>query len=180
MIDPDDQRRRIAALEESPDGAPIVDSFDVAVPTEILWTAFEKAHLWPRWNHCFCWVRNRRLEPGSTLVWVFEPIRPAYLYRMPAWARIVELEAPARVTWEVKAVPGMYARHTYFLTDLGEGRTRFGSWEKAMGGSYRLMKRFWDAHFWFVNRESLQGARRLERLYLRDGSLDRLSDAALP
>jgi hypothetical protein len=69
-------------------------------------------------------------------------------------------------------LPGMYARHTYFLEDLGSGRTRFGSWEKAMGPGFRLMQGFWTAHFTFVNHESLAGVERLERTYQRYGSID--------
>jgi hypothetical protein len=111
------------------------------------------------------WARNKDLVAGQNLVWVFEPIKPQYLYRMPAVARIAEVVPEQRVTWEVLALPGFFARHTYHMTDLGDGRTRFGSWEQAHGPSFRLTQRFWLAHFTFVRDESLAGARRLERIY---------------
>lgn len=159
-------------LAASKDMAPVDDSVELDIPVEELWECFSQAHLWPRWNRCFFSVRTKELELGKQLVWTFEPIRRYYLYKMPAAAKIVELEDGRKVTWEVTILPGFYARHTYYMEDLGNGRSRFGSWEKAMGPSFRLMKRFWVAHFWFVNRESLAGAKRLEQHYRRAGTID--------
>ena len=55
-------------------------------------------------------------------------IKPWYLYKMSATEKIVDVEEHKKVTWEVIAFPGMYARHTYHVEDLGNGRTQFGSW----------------------------------------------------
>lgn len=118
------------------------------------------------------WVRNRDLLLGQELIWVFEPIRWWYLYKLPAHARIVELEAQGKVTWEVTFIPGFYARHTYSMEDLGAGRTRFSTWEKATGFSFRLLRIFWLAHFVFVKERSLEGAQALETVYRQNGSLD--------
>jgi hypothetical protein len=166
------QAERIRGLEQSTDAAPVVGTVDIDVRVDRLWESFRHAHLWPRWNRCFCWVKNDDLVRGDQLIWVFEPIKPWYVYRLPAVARIVELEPQRKVTWEVTALPGMYARHTYFMEDLGSGRTRFGSWEKAMGPSFRVLRSFWMAHFWFVNRESLAGARRLGETLCQQGAVD--------
>ena len=117
------------------------------------------------------WVHNSDLQPGQELIWVFEPIRRWYLYKLPARARIVELESQHKVTWEVTFIPGFYARHTYSMEDLGAGRTRFGSWEKAMGPIFRLLRVFWLAHFVFVKERSLLGAQTLETIYREKGSL---------
>jgi hypothetical protein len=57
--------------------------------------------------------------------------------------------------------PGFHALHSYLFADLGEGRSRFGSWEVAEGAGFRGLRRFWLAHFRFVCRESLAGAERL-------------------
>ncbi|MER9444933.1 hypothetical protein NKI79_26860 [Mesorhizobium sp. M0340] len=165
------QSERIRILDESSDSAPVAGTVDISVPCDIFWEHFRQAHRWSKWNACFFWVANRELVQGRQLIWAFQPIKRCYLYRMPAWARIVELVPGQRVTWEVTAVPGMYARHTYSAEDLGFGRTRFGSWEKAMGPGFRLMERFWTAHFMFVNHESLTGAQRLETIYKNHGSL---------
>lgn len=153
------------------DMAPVAGDVEIAVPAEALWEVFAQPRGWPTWNRCFTWVANRRLELGRQLVWAFEPIRPAYLYRLPAVAKIVELDAGRKVSWEVTVVPRMYALHTYTITPLSDGRSRFGSWEQASGAGFRTFRRFWLAHFRFVLDESLQGARRLERLYARHGSL---------
>ncbi|MFN2506657.1 MAG: SRPBCC family protein [Acidimicrobiales bacterium] len=163
---------RAEALEISTDGPPVEGSVDLDVPVADLWDCFNKPHLWPAWNPCMRWVRNRSLVRGSTLVWVFEPIRSSYMYRLPATARIVEVEPEARATWEVVALPGFFARHTYFMEDLGDSRSRFGSWEKAMGPTFRMTSRFWMAHFQFVCDRSLEGARRLEQAFLEHGRLD--------
>jgi glyoxylase-like metal-dependent hydrolase (beta-lactamase superfamily II) len=102
---------------------------------------------------------------------VFEPIRPWYLYLFPATAKIIEVEPNRKVTWEVTALPGFYARHTYTITDLGDGRSRFSSWEQATGPTYRATRSFWIAHFEFVKNRSLQGARLLEAAYRVHGAL---------
>lgn len=168
---------RIAELAASTDMEPVHGTIDVDVPADVLWRAFDQPWLWPRWNDCFFWVRNRRLRLGDHLVWCFEPIKPGYLYKMPAIARIVELEEGRKVTWQVTALPGFYARHTYSIEDLGNGRSRFGSWEKAYGWGFRLIRGFWIRHFTFVKNRSLEGARALEVLHLTG---ERLDEEALP
>jgi hypothetical protein len=159
------------ALARSADMAPIKGTVDVEVPISTLWEAFTRADLWPRWNRCMLWVRNRDLVLGRQLLWAFRPIRRWYLYVLPAIAKIVEVKDEDRVTWEITALPGFYARHTYHMKDLGSGRTRFGSWEKAMGRGFRLTKRFWIPHFVFVKDRSLEGTRFLEEVYLREGRI---------
>ena len=162
-------------LALAPSMEPVQGTVEVAIPIDVLWTHFTKAADWPDWNKCFYWVKNRSLLLGAQLIWIFQPIRRWYPYKMFAIARIVELqsEGPQRkVTWEVAALPGFYALHSYHAEDLGEGRTRFGSHEKAMGWSFRLMKRFWLAHFTFVKDRSLEGARALESAYRSAGKLD--------
>lgn len=98
-----------------------------------------------------------RLVAGATLVWAFNPLRRRYLYRMPAVATLTVVEAEREVTWRVR-LPGFEALHTYSFVDLGDGRCRFGSWEQASGPLYRLLRRFWLAHFRFVRDASLAGA----------------------
>lgn len=170
--DPKDIAKKEALLA-SPEMSPIQGTVDVDVPAAVLWETFARPDLWPRWNRCFFWVSNRDLVLGEKLVWVFEPIRPWYLYKMFATAKIVELVPGRKVTWEVTVLPGFYARHTYHLEDLGGGRSRFGTWEQAMGGLIRLAptKAFWVAHFTFVKDRSLEGARSLEEIYKRDGAI---------
>ena len=73
-----------------------------------------------------------------------------------------------RVTWEVDA-PGFHALHSYRFAALGPERSSFGSWEVAEGPAYRALRRFWLAHFRYVCRESLAGARTLARLVGRAG-----------
>lgn len=170
MVDPGGGRRREALLD-SDAMAPVDGSVVVDVPPAEFWEVFARPDLWPEWNDSFCWVRNRDLVRGERLVWLFEPIRPVYLYRMPAVAEIVVREERSRVTWEVGSFPGFYALHTYYLEPAEGGGTRFGSWEKAMGWSFRALKGFWLAHFEFVNRCSLDGARRLEDLRREAGEL---------
>jgi hypothetical protein len=163
------------ALARSADMAPVEGTVDVDVPLPALWEAFTHADRWPRWNRCMLWVRNRELVPGRQLLWVFRPIRRWYPYVLPAIAKVVEVKDKKRekgVTWEVTALPGFYARHTYHMKDLGRGRTRFGSWEKAMGRGFRLTKWFWMSHFVFVKDRSLEGARFLEEVYLLEGQID--------
>ncbi|MGH7931886.1 MAG: MBL fold metallo-hydrolase [Candidatus Binataceae bacterium] len=171
---------RAATLADSIEMEPIQGTVEVNVPAPVLWEAFIHANLWPRWNKCFFWVHNRSLVLGQYLIWAFQPIRWWYLYRMFAVAKIAELEPNRRVTWEVTALPGFYARHTYHVEDLGSGRARFGSWEQAMGAQIRfsLTRRFWIAHFTFVKDRSLEGARQLEAIYVRDGKIG--EDALAP
>ncbi len=159
-------------LAESNDMAPVEGTVEVQIPVATLWESFTQANLWPRWNKCFFWAHNRNLILGQQLIWCFQPIRWWYLYKMPAIAKIVEVEERYKVTWEVTALPGFYARHTYHMEDLGGGRTRFGSWEKARGWSFRLMKWFWVPHFVFVKDRSLEGARFLEEVYRRTGQIN--------
>src|SRR5689334_13323363 len=164
-------------LAASTDMEPVQGTVDVDVPIDVFWECFRGANFWPRWNKCFFWVRNRDLVLGKQLIWAFQPIKPWYLYKMWAIAKIVELENQRKVTWEVTAFPGMYARHTYHVEDLGNGRTRFGSWEKATGWGFNIIKRFWIAHFTFVKDRSLEGATTLEKQYKQTG---RLAPDALP
>jgi hypothetical protein len=156
---------------------PVQGNIDVDIPVADLWDCFRHANWWPRWNRCFYWVRNQDLVAGQQLMWCFQPIRPQYLYKLPAVARIAALEPRRQVTWEVRAMPGFFARHTYHMEDLGGGASRFGSWEQATGPSFRAVRRFWLAHFTFVRDESLAGARRLEATYRQTGEL---STATLP
>ena len=175
--DPKDLAKKRTLLA-STEMAPVQGTIDVNIPTAVFWEAFTHANWWPRWNKCFFWAHNRDLVLGEKLIWAFEPIRWWYLYKMFAIANIVELRKDGKVTWEVTALPGFYARHTYHVTDLGDGRTRFGSWEQAHGAQIRfpLTKKFWVAHFTFVKDRSLEGARYLEGVYQREGKItkDRL------
>jgi glyoxylase-like metal-dependent hydrolase (beta-lactamase superfamily II) len=165
------------ALARSTDMAPVHGVVEVGVPIDILWDCFTRADLWPRWNSCMYAALNRDLQVGERLIWVFDPLRWWLPYKLPGVATLVEVESKRRVTWEVTALPGFYAQHTYFMEDLGGGRSRFGSWEQAMGPTFRLLRRFWLAHFRFVCDRSLQGARYLETVYCRDGKVD---EATLP
>ena len=160
-------------LLASTEMAPVQGTADVNVPIDVLWEGFTHANWWPRWNKCFFWAHNRDLQLGQKLIWVFQPIRWWYLYKMFAIANIVELHDGRKVTWEVTALPGFYARHTYHMEDLGDGRTRFGSWEQAHGAQIKfpLTKKFWVAHFTFVKDRSLQGAKQLENVYQREGEI---------
>lgn len=161
-------------LERSREMAPVQGTVAVDIPAEVLWRCFTRADEWPRWNRCMFWAANGDLKRGDQLVWAFEPLRWWLPYKLPGIAKLVEVEPGRRVTWEVTAVPGFFARHSYTVEDLGEGRSRFGSWEKAMGPSFRLLDRFWLAHFEFVKDRSLQGARLLEQIYRTQGHLDSL------
>ncbi|HKU36714.1 MAG TPA: MBL fold metallo-hydrolase [Polyangiales bacterium] len=164
-------------LERSTDMVPVDASVEVDIPAAELWDAFNHARLWPTWNKCFLMVGNDTLRLGDKLVWVFAPIKPYYPYVMPAVANIIELEPGRKVTWEVTAMPGFYAHHTYSVEAISATRSRFRSWEKAYGPSFRAMESFWLSHFWFVNRLSLEGARTLEREYRRFGNLGSLTHA---
>jgi len=166
------EKSKTEILLASHEMEPIAGTVEVDIPIDKLWECFRRADLWPRWNACFRSARNRDLVRGEKLVWVFNAIRWWYPYLMPASANIVEAEPRTKVTWEVTVLPGFFARHTYHMEDLGNGRSRFGSWEQAMGWSFRLFRRFWLAHFTFVKDRSLEGAKRLERIYRDTGKLD--------
>ena len=132
------------------------------MPVDRMWQAFLDVPSWPRWNRSV-WrsgVRGGELRSGATLAFAFNPIERRYLYKLPATAKVVEFEPHDRVTWEVD-LPGFHALHAYRFAALGEDRCRFGSWEAAEGAAYRATRRFWLAHFRFVCRESLRGARGL-------------------
>jgi pimeloyl-ACP methyl ester carboxylesterase len=141
------------------------------VPVAVAWRAFCDVRGWPRWNPCFRWatVVGGELRRGALLVWVFGPIRWWFPYVLPAVARVVEHEHERRVTWEVRALPGFRARHSYRFEPLGEDRCRFGSWEVADGPAYRGLRRFWLAHFRYVCRTSLAGATALGSAATRAG-----------
>jgi hypothetical protein len=151
---------------------PVAGEVEVGLPLEVLWQVFSQTRLWPEWNSCMYWVHTRELRLGGRLVWAFQPIKRRYLYKLPGVATIVELEEGKKVTWEVTVLPGFYARHTYFMAEAGAGRSRFGSTEKAMGPTFRLLRRFWLAHFTFVKDRSLAGAQSLERRYQEQGYLE--------
>ncbi len=164
-------------LGRSQDMSPVEGTVEVAIPASELWNIFQRPDLWPRWNSCFYWVRNHGLVQGSGLVWIFQPIRPYYLYKMPATAQIVEASPDKGAIWHVTSLPGFFARHAYSIEPVSAQACRFGSWEKAMGPTFRLARGFWLAHFRFVLNRSLEGARLLESIYLRDR---RLVPEALP
>jgi hypothetical protein len=143
---------------------PIEGSVDLAMPVQRLWQTFLDVERWSEWNPCI-WrarVRAGELRKGATLAWVFNAIKPAYPYKLPARAQIVEFDPRDRVTWEVSA-PGFHAVHSYRFADLGPDKCRFGSWEVAEGPAYRALRRFWIAHFRYVCRASLAGAETLAR-----------------
>jgi hypothetical protein len=142
---------------------PIEGSVELEMSVEDLWREFRRVRAWPRWNPCF-WiagVEGGTLAEGRTLRWAFQPIRPQYLYKLPAVARLVEVLPAKRVTWEVTALPGFHARHSYWMEPITAERCRFGSWEVAQGPLYGLLRPFWLAHFRFVRDASLEGAARL-------------------
>jgi hypothetical protein len=144
------------------DGQPVEGSVELEMPVERMWETFLDVASWPEWNPCFWRARvlGGELRLGATLVWAFNPIEPRYLYKMPAIAKVVELEPYDRLTWEA-SLPGFHARHSYRFAALGEERCSFGSWEVAEGRAYRATRRFWLAHFRYVCRESLAGAKTL-------------------
>ena len=144
-----------------PDPAlPVEGWTEVDVPVERLWTVFCDVRRWPGWNPCI-WtarVQGGPLEVGARLIWAFNAMRWWYPYKLPAVARIVECEHARKVTWEVR-LAGFHALHSYLFEPLGDGRCRFGSWEIARGPMYRALRPFWLAHFRYVCRASLDGAR---------------------
>src|ERR1044071_8897920 len=124
-VSPEQRREQLAAAPMEP----VEGTVDGDVPIDRLWPLFARASLWSRWNRCFFWAWNQQLRRGDKLVWIFQPIRWFLPYKMFATADIVELESAGprrKVTWEVNALPGFFARHTYHAEDLGGGRTRFG------------------------------------------------------
>jgi polyketide cyclase/dehydrase/lipid transport protein len=141
---------------------PIEGAVELDLPVERMWEAFCDVSRWSSWNPCIWWARviGGQLREGARLVWCFNPIRPRYLYKLPAAAEIVELEAGDRVTWEARA-PGFHAIHSYRFAAIDGNRSRFGSWEVAEGRAYRATQRFWLAHFRYVCRSSLAGATKL-------------------
>jgi len=151
--------------------APVAGEVEVSIPASEFWGLFQRPTLWPRWNSCFYWARNLDLVQDDHLTWIFQPIRTRYLYKMPATASIAEAVTGARVTWHVTALPGFFARHTYHLEEIDANKSRFGSWEQAMGPSFRRTAGFWLAHFQFVLDRSLEGAIKLEAIYQQHGRL---------
>ena len=141
---------------------PIAGSTEVALPVERVWAIFADVERWPDWNPCFrrSSMDGGELREGATLRFAFNPIRRGLLYRLPARAEIVEAVPNDRVAWQVEA-PGFHALHSYRFAALGGERSTFGSWEVAEGPTYRALRAFWLAHFRFVCRESLAGARGL-------------------
>jgi hypothetical protein len=156
--EPSGRRGTIAAIPP----LPIEGSVELALPVERVWETFTDVERWPSWNPCI-WrarVKDGELRDGVTLVWVFNPIKRWYPYKMPARAEIVEFVPNDRVTWEVNAL-GFHALHSYRFAGLGPQRCRFGSWEVAEGPAFRATRKFWLAHFRYVCRASLEGARGL-------------------
>jgi pimeloyl-ACP methyl ester carboxylesterase len=149
-------------IQTSDPELPVQGATSVALPVEKLWEAFADPESWPAWNPCFArvWTRGGRLREGSRFFWLFNPIQPSYLYRLPAVARIVEWRPCERVTWEVR-LPGFHALHSYTFERLDAETASFGSWEVAEGPGYERLRAFWLAHFKFVCRSSLEGAQRL-------------------
>lgn len=169
------QDPRPERLLASTDMVPVAGTVDVKIPIDVLWKCFDQTNLWQRWNKCFYFALNHTLKKGSQLIWCFQPIRWWFLYKFPAIATIIEVEpeGPERkVTWAVVGLPGFYSNHTYHMEDLGNGYTRFGSWEQAHGWTFRLIRFFWINHFVFVKDRSVQGCRDLEQYYLKHGKID--------
>ncbi|HWH45167.1 MAG TPA: SRPBCC family protein [Thermoleophilaceae bacterium] len=157
-----DPSGRAGSIAAGP-GLPVAGHVDLELPVDALWRTFQDVPGWPRWNPCIWRARvagGRPLGEGAAIEWVFNPIRRAYPYKMPARATIVEFVPNERVTWEV-SLPGFHAIHSYRFAELGEDRSRFGSWEVAEGALFRATSRFWLAHFRYVCRSSLDGARTL-------------------
>lgn len=146
-----------------PDPALPVEGFaDVDLSADRMWATFADVRRWHRWNPCI-WrarIQGGELEVGAQLRWVFNPIRTWYPYKLPAVARIVEVEPGRKVTWEVRA-GGLHALHSYLIEPVDDGHCRFGSWEIAQGPGFRWLRPFWLAHFRYVCRASLDGARAL-------------------
>jgi pimeloyl-ACP methyl ester carboxylesterase len=128
-----------------------------------MWATFADVEAWHRWNPCIWRARiagGGGLRVGARLEWVFNAIRGWYPYKLPATAEIVDFEPGRRVTWEVR-IAGLHALHSYMVEPVDAASCRFGSAEIAEGPGFRLLRAFWLAHFHFVCRTSLEGARRL-------------------
>jgi hypothetical protein len=143
-------------------GLPVEGYTTLAMPVERIWGVQLDVARWHEWNPCFAWshMLGGRTELGKTLVFVFNPIQRRFPYRLPAVAKIVELEPCERLTWEVK-LPGFHALHSYRFERLDDDTCRYGSWEVAEGALYRVARGFWLAHFAYVCESSLRGARGL-------------------
>jgi hypothetical protein len=159
----DDAVGGVSQIQTHDVALPIQGSVTVPMPIGRLWEVLADVARWPDWNPCMYWARvtGGELRAGAHLVWVFNPIRPVLLYRLPALARIVECEPRRVVTWEVSVPPGFHALHSYRFEGIDEDTSRFGSWEVAEGPVYRALRPFWLAHFRFVRDASLEGAQRL-------------------
>jgi hypothetical protein len=142
---------------------PVEGYVESDIPVAEVWQKFLQVEQWSGWNKCIFWARvwGGELKQGAWLIWLFNPIKPKYLYKLPSIAKIVEFEPERKITWEVTILPGFYARHSYIFEPLEDGRSRFGSWEVARGFTYRLLRRFWLAHFRFVRDKSLKGVQTL-------------------
>ena len=72
----------------------------LSIPVSEVWRTFLDVGQWHTWNRCFfrAWVRGGRLREGATLIWFFNPIKPYYLYKMFATAKIVEFVPEQKVT----------------------------------------------------------------------------------
>lgn len=133
---------------------------EVDVPATQMWAIFSDVRAWHDWNPCI-WragVGGGELKLGARLRWVFNPIRKPYLYKLPATATVVAFEPGRMVTWEVRIGGAFHALHSYVVEPIDADRCWFGSWEIGQGPLYRLLRRFWLAHFRFVARESCAGA----------------------
>src|SRR6185295_12194520 len=70
---------------------PIAGTTELALPVERVWAVFADVERWPDWNPCF-WrasVDGGELREGATLRFAFNPIRRAFLYKLPASAELV-------------------------------------------------------------------------------------------
>lgn len=144
-----------------PDPAlPVEGWVDVELSAQRMWAIFQDVRAWRRWNPCILTARvtGGELRTGATLRWAFNAIGSWYPYKLPATAEIVELEPGRKVTWEVR-LAGLHALHSYLVEPTGAATCRFGSTEIAEGPAYRFLRAFWLAHFRYVCRTSLEGAR---------------------
>ena len=143
-------------------GLPVEGYTTLDMPVERIWGFQLDVPRWHEWNTCFAWSRmiGGRVELGRTLLFVFNPIQRRYPYRLPAVAKIVELEPYERLSWEVK-LPGFHALHSYRFERIDDSTCRYGSSEAAEGSLYRSARGFWLAHFAYVCESSLRGARDL-------------------
>jgi len=153
-----------ASIASEDTALPIEGKTAVNLPVGELWRLFADVPRWPEWIPCMFWARvtGGELRVGARLVWAFNAIKPAYLYKLPAMARIVACEPERRVTWEV-TLPGFHALHSYTFESTGAESSAFGSWEVAEGPAYKLLRPFWLAHFRYVRDESLRAAAKLRR-----------------